>query len=149
MVPISIQLPSLCLLFDVWEKKKKIVVLVGTRGYRCRPVGPAQTRTLSTAKKILCSAAAGTAIMLWLAGSPRVPTSPIPVCFICMVWLLLILFSPFVPSHLPVLIGGCLWTIIPTIMVVELAPFAWVFWVVFVLESKHEKAFVKRRHCSN
>lgn len=67
-------------------------------------------------------------------------TSSIPVCFICLVLLLLILVSPFVPSHVPVLIGD-VYEQLPTTTVVELRMFV----IVFVLGPKHEKAPVRRR----
>lgn len=84
-----------------------------------------QTHTVSTARKQFGLV---TAIMLWLTGSPWVLVTPentsfIPVCFICLILLLLILFSWFVPLHVPVLTGD-VYEQLPTITVVELAPFA-------------------------
>lgn len=57
----------------VFESMQTIVVILRTGGYQCRPIGPAQTRTFSTARKSLGLAAA---IMLWLTGSPWVPNDP-------------------------------------------------------------------------
>lgn len=99
-----------------------IVVILGTGGYQCRPIGPAQTRTVSTARRSLGLAAA---IMSWLTGSPWVPNDPNKYTLYSHVFdlLLLILFSRFVPSEVPMLIGD-VHKQLPTIMVVKVAPLA-------------------------
>lgn len=122
---ISIQLASLCLLL-LFASKQTIVVIVGTRGYQCRPIGLAQTRTFSTARK---SFGLSAAIMLWLTGSPWVPNDPnkyilYPWMFHLPSFAAIHSVPTFVPLHVPVLIGD-VYEQLPTIKVVKLAPFAW------------------------
>lgn len=110
----------------VFASKQTIVVIVGTGGYQCRPIGLAQTRTFSTARK---SFGLSAAIMLWLTGSPWVPNDPnkyilYPWVFHLPSFAAIHSVPTFVPLHVPVLIGD-VYEQLPTIKVVKLAPFAW------------------------